>query len=704
VDTSDWNKNEKQRKFESRVVKIKRDRLFAPGLIIPGYFREVSVLNNQLQKKVKKKVSLGELSATTGDTFLVQLPLTMLKRHDPGALQEVLHNHRLGVDDQSVLGAAEEQENVWKAGESGESCSDQNENDDQEASEARKEMTADDIAMLQYLHEVAEECRPIGENDPHVKLQKPPDKIVDCFRSVLGDPWHYMDRPKVPVKHEFKKAYFVALSEAWFAWEPIKLEKVRKKLLESGMTEKEVESKMYFDTDFFLNSVPRVVLPPSQLYWRIRIVFATFGSKMDSESGKPLFNDRAWKKANNVLKEILKGYASDPPGVALYLKRLDRNGEPMTNKFDLEQYYCLRGTGLTEVHHKQMVQSIGTWSTGIEMSDAVRQEHRHRYNHRMAERRRASFPKIGHFDTWRIDALQLLVEYNHNVQIYPTWSNTADFNDTSESFGTVPLQCNDLTDAVDNLIITEAVLSKLSREQKYLANQQKVTLPFTPVVTREERQAYKKMLLDIPGIAKDMDDWALRWLEYVDGSTIFPKLPVYLRNYHEKFLLNSRISEAVKGIDDKVALLRSLNGRLQPQPENALIGDEENGNEEVSAEIDEQQTVPKHTQQQKRIRTTWMPPAHLPLLPIAPTHQHGVIQHVGGVQIGISAAASYPTVAKVPPRKAGQRSGDRKKRAVRRCKRCMRHEGSNSTICKGRTPKAGQEGCQYFSADGTSKS
>ena len=33
-----------------------------------------------------------------------------------------------------------------------------------------------------------------------------------------------------------------------------------------------------------------------------------FGSRVDAKSKKPLFNAQAWKKANNVLKEILEGF------------------------------------------------------------------------------------------------------------------------------------------------------------------------------------------------------------------------------------------------------------------------------------------------------------------------------------------------------------------------------------------------------------
>jgi hypothetical protein len=33
---------------------------------------------------------------------------------------------------------------------------------------------------------------------------------------------------------------------------------------------------------------------------------------------RPLFNDAAWAKADNVLSEILAGLAADPPGVNFY--------------------------------------------------------------------------------------------------------------------------------------------------------------------------------------------------------------------------------------------------------------------------------------------------------------------------------------------------------------------------------------------------
>ena len=65
------------------------------------------------------------------------------------------------------------------------------------------------------------------------------------------------------------------------------------------------ERKMYFEPEYFRKRVPRAVPPPSMHYWRVRAVFELFGNTIDPETKRPLFNAAAWKKANNVLPEIV---------------------------------------------------------------------------------------------------------------------------------------------------------------------------------------------------------------------------------------------------------------------------------------------------------------------------------------------------------------------------------------------------------------
>lgn len=66
--------------------------------------------------------------------------------------------------------------------------------------------------------------------------QEPPQlareiQVNNPVQTVTGDAFHYMDRPKVPMKHGYKKAYFVALSMAWFIPHP-----AAKKEVEQVMT------------------------------------------------------------------------------------------------------------------------------------------------------------------------------------------------------------------------------------------------------------------------------------------------------------------------------------------------------------------------------------------------------------------------------------------------------------------------------------
>ena len=68
-------------------------------------------------------------------------------------------------------------------------------------------------------------------------------------------------------------------------------------------------------------------------------------------------------------------------------------------------------------------------------------------------------------------------------------------------------------------------------------------LPFLPVDTPEEVKLFNKLALKFKesgNLSKvlDFDKMAIEWCDYVDGTTIFPKLPVYLRSYHPNMLAN----------------------------------------------------------------------------------------------------------------------------------------------------------------------
>ena len=651
-----------RRRGETRVVEV--SKLFAPQLVAPGY--KVTESTGQ-----QRKATLGDFKAESMP-FRVELPLTMLKRHDPSTdnLQETAEI----VDPEGT----DLSESRWCRSESTE----EKEEDEIAGLEGRDSLTVAEMAEIQYLLTVATECRGMGTSQH--KLDKPPDSIVDRFRSVLGDPFHIMDRPKVPIKHECKKAYFVAFMEAVFAWDPQILEDAKNALKTSGMSDEEIEAKMYYNVSFFLECVPRVVLPPRFLYWRVRNVFATFGPKVDS-SGKPLFNDAAWKKANNILKEIIAGFYSDPPGISFYVQKMDEKGEPQTNRYGMPVLFCMRGTNLTESAHKQMLMSIGQWCSGIEMSDATRAEYRHRYNHRMSERRRMGFPRIGHYDTWLFDAIQILVDHNHNVLLFPFWCNSHDRLDTAESFGTVPLQSDELTMKVNHLSISP----KLTREQHYLAKKQNVKIPFTPFSHPDERKLLARLILECP--SADDEQMALGWVQHVNGTTILPKLAVYIRNEREHFARNQCIKDMMKETEAETAKLKDVNIQLQPQ-----LDSSEHNHVDLSEPGDEMPMLQP---------LSWpAPELPRPLLPTVAArgyaHAQGFVM-IGGVQIGIRDELPPNTMQTL--RRRGERSTDRKVRRNRQCMRCNRYNGSLAESCRGRTPYYGEKGCQYFDAEGNAR-
>jgi hypothetical protein len=88
-------------------------------------------------------------------------------------------------------------------------------------------------------------------------LNEAPTTIENCFSSVVGDSFHFMDRPKVPMLHDGKKGYFVTLRQAWFQWDLTKLAEVKATLrYERGMNDSEIEAMLYYDVDYFCVRVP----------------------------------------------------------------------------------------------------------------------------------------------------------------------------------------------------------------------------------------------------------------------------------------------------------------------------------------------------------------------------------------------------------------------------------------------------------------
>ena len=228
--------------------------------------------------------------------------------------------------------------------------------------------------------------------------------------------------------------------------------------------------------------------------------------------------------------------------------------------------HCSRESNLTENVHNQLLSLIGHRSMGIEMVDHLLREFRQRHNQNVAQVNRLNYPSFGHYDTWNIDLLQRLIIENHDGCRYnPHYNNIYDHANTTEKFGIVPLHTDDLlTKQLDHIRSRGIDFTniKLSREMKYVAKCEGLYVPFVPVSSKEEMRLFNTLalrLIDANGATIDFDAMTLEWCNHVDGVTIFPKLPVYLRTYWPIFQHNSHVRLATTKVRTQADSLLKLN-------------------------------------------------------------------------------------------------------------------------------------------------
>ena len=539
-------------------------------------------VKNLKAKGSRKFITLGEL----GDgPFTIPIPYSMLRTHIPNRKRLLdSKQQQQSRARQMVTDAQQAQSNLSQIPTSFIlQDSDDNIIDDAPADVTTGENTAptgeiDPDASIQDPVQIAEIERCLRDALKYINmpgdewiprhgscLSAPPDTIiVDKFSAILGSGFHACHRMVTPMHHSHKKGFFVALSEALYAWDDedmntlVSLLKTKLK-----MEENEIKTWRYFRRRYFARRVRRVCLPPSRLYWRVRGVFETFGPKTDSETGKPLFNKRTWTCAKGVLKEILAGYYSDPPGVSLYKYELTDSGDiKYDDKLGIPLITCSRDTNMVENSHKNLTKTFGSHSMGIEFGDCLLAERRHRVNARASRKHRSGYPNTATYDTWLIDALQNIVEQKHNILLYPNWVNSSDFATTNETFGFVGLASNELKGRINSLNLPDDL--KLPPDIDFLSKSTGLKIAPVPWHTIEELKLFPKLLQHAQqkhgtNETAIVNEISLSILKHVDGKAIFPKLPVHIRLYLKRFTMGRRVKSAEKKMKSEIEALDELN-------------------------------------------------------------------------------------------------------------------------------------------------
>ena len=323
-----------------------------------------------------------------------------------------------------------------------------------------------------------------GESERDSKRRKLRQTFIT---RVLGDLFHIMDRVKVPMHHDFKAAYFAALRSAFFIMDAGDVERVKKVIEESGRS---WSKTMVFNFRYIAQRVRRTVPIPSVLHRRVRAVIDFFQNQKDTKTGACLFNEKARKKADLVLKAILRGEYSDPPNqdCSLYCRKTDAYGREMTDENGLPLYRSLRGTSLLESLHQKLTKAFGHTMAGVMYSDCLLALLRHQTNWRASERNRPDFPQVRHYEGLLIDAVNELYESVFGERKYANWDSSDKYMVELSPFGIVPLD----KEGPDSRHVDP--VEGLTKSLHYLSVRQRSNIPFTPVETAEEKRLFNQLV------------------------------------------------------------------------------------------------------------------------------------------------------------------------------------------------------------------
>jgi len=111
--------------------------------------------------------------------------------------------------------------------------------------------------------------------------------------------------------------------------------------------------------------------------------------------------------------------------------------------------------------------------------------------------------------------------------------------------------------ALKTIIIAPEVKAKYTSEQRYLCESMGTPAPLLPVHREAECRLFDDIVRTTGSL--DFDQMALDWCQKVNGVTIFPKLPVYLRTHYAAWQRSQRVKEAVRTAAAGAEVLTLLN-------------------------------------------------------------------------------------------------------------------------------------------------
>ncbi|KAG6815447.1 hypothetical protein H0H93_009785, partial [Arthromyces matolae] len=286
---------------------------------------------------------------------------------------------------------------------------------------------------------------------------------------------------------------------------------------------------------------------------------------MKDSNGNIVFDTALWQKAKNILKNIDNGLYSNSPNVQYYILRgYDRDG--------LATYTCGRGTNHVEGGvHQNIVCRFGSYNAAPRFAVNLIRDYCLHHNLKVGTFNRTGQQYTGSYDVWTLNRLVRLRDQTRDNFLPDSrpasWVNSNDYEQSSESFGILPLS-----------VVTQTQLGMLEFQQDYavkekirhlrLAYLQKTRVAILPVHTSQERALFTLLIQEKTGMftSETQPNWialACTWSQHCDGKTIFYKLPEHLKTYYKAWV---ELRHEKNAIEQNRTAYNELRSYLIPDP------------------------------------------------------------------------------------------------------------------------------------------
>lgn len=313
-------------------------------------------------------------------------------------------------------------------------------------------------------------------------------------RYVLDDPYHVMARIRVSRLHGAALQFAWAFRDAIFVADPAIKQKVSRVLEQRNTT---YEKVLASNPAWIHARVPRRIPRADKLFPVLHQLFEQYADIPDARTGKPLFDSTAREKQKGVLRDVLDGYLSDPPGIELY----HAVGKDMDG---LTIYRCLRGTNSVEGGvHQNIIRMFQSFNASPQLAVGLLSEYVLRHNLTVLCRNTTGRSYKDHFDIWQTSDILSLYD---NLSIerperYKDRMNLNEFEDTHEVMFIAPIpaevreELGMLPWAAATASTTTATATKERESQtEWLARRHGCAVAATPIHTKEEKILFRQVI------------------------------------------------------------------------------------------------------------------------------------------------------------------------------------------------------------------